>query len=221
MPVNGTIISDVYAERTVLLSALSHYLYCPRRAGLIHLESVWQENVFTVKGRLAHERADEPTTRIENGVRIERALPLWSERYGLRGTADVVEFHPDGTVAPVEYKSGKRRDALNNEVQLCAQALCLEEMLGVTVASGAIYFPAPRRRTIVPFDDTLRDETRATIAAVREMLHGAGPLPSPVNDKRCPNCSLNDACVPAVVHAAREAYQARSLYTPRPLEPAL
>jgi CRISPR-associated exonuclease Cas4 len=162
--------SEVYGERIVLLSALSHYLYCPRRAGLIHLESVWEENVFTVKGRNAHERADTPTTRIENGIRIERALPLWSERYGLSGTADVVEFHPDGSVFPVEYKSGKRRESRNNDVQLCAQALCLEEMLGISVPSGAVYFLDTRRRRDVPLDAALRDETIATITTLREML---------------------------------------------------
>jgi CRISPR-associated protein Cas4 len=204
----------------VLLSALSHYLYCPRRAGLIHLESVWEENVFTVRGRLAHERADEATTRTENGVRVERALPLWSERHGLSGTADVVEFYPDGAVIPVEYKSGKRRDQANHHVQLCAQALCLEEMLGITIPEGALYFPATRRRQSLAFDHALRSETIATIARLRALLQAAGPLPPPVNDRRCPNCSLNDACVPAVVHAAREARLAQTLFPPRDTPPA-
>jgi CRISPR-associated exonuclease Cas4 len=207
--------SEVADPAPVLLSALSHYLYCPRRAGLIHLESVWQENVFTVRGRLSHERADEATTRVEDGVRVERALPLWSERYGLSGTADVVEFHPDGSVAPVEYKSGKRTGQANNHVQLCAQALCLEEMLGVPVPVGYLYYPATRRREAVAFDDVLRDETIATIATLRTLLAGDRPLPPPVNDRRCPNCSLNDACVPAVIHAARESRMAAELFTAR------
>lgn len=210
-------VSEVSGQAPVLLSALSHYLYCPRRAGLIHLESVWEENVFTVRGQLAHERADTAVTRTENGVQIERALPLWSERHGLSGTADVVEFHPDGSVMPVEYKSGKRRESLNNDVQLCAQALCLEEMLGVTISTGAVYFLETRRRRVVSLDDTLRMETIATIARLRQMLGDTGALPAPVNDKRCPACSLNDACVPAVIHAAREANLARALFVPTEL----
>lgn len=212
------VITEVSGPYPMLLSALNHYLYCPRRAGLIHLESVWEENVFTVRGRLSHERADEPVTRTENGIRIERALPLWSERYGLSGTADVVEFHFDGAVVPVEYKSGKRRGQVNNHVQLCAQALCLEEMLHVDVPHGALYFPATRRREMVDLHEDLRRETIAAIASLRVMLNEAGPLPPPVNDRRCPNCSLSDACVPSVIHAVRASQLGKRLFLPAALD---
>src|ERR671921_686889 len=120
-------------EDIVLISALEHYSYCPRQCALIHVERVFDENVFTLRGRRAHERADAPNTTGENGVRIERALPLWSDELGLNGRADVVEFPADGGIVPVEYKHGPRRERKHDDLQLCAQALCLEEMLGARV----------------------------------------------------------------------------------------
>jgi CRISPR-associated exonuclease Cas4 len=200
-------------DEIVLISALEHYSYCPRQCGLIHVERVFDENVFTLCGRHAHERADLPLTTMENGVRIERALPLWSDEWGLLGKGDVVEFHPDGRVSPVEYKHGARRERRHDDLQLCAQALCLEEMLGVCVAAGAIYSVQTRRRREVVFDERLRAETAECIAQVRAMLRDTGPLPPAVNDKRCPKCSLIDACVPATVVAAREKRLAMELYT--------
>jgi CRISPR-associated exonuclease Cas4 len=185
----------------VMISALEHYSYCPRQCGLIHVEQIFDENVFTLKGRQAHERADEPNTRWEEGVRIERALPLWSDRLGLTGRADVVEFHPDGSVIPVEYKHGPRRQHRHDDVQVCAQALCLEEMLGRPVPRGAVYAHSSRRRREVRLDRALREQTEALVAAIRA-LRRTGRLPPPVNDARCPNCSLIDACVPAAVEGA-------------------
>jgi CRISPR-associated exonuclease Cas4 len=185
----------------VMISAIEHYSYCPRQCGLIHLEDVFHENVFTLRGRAAHERAHEATTRAEAGVRVERALPLWSDRLGLTGIADVVEFHPDGRVFPVEYKHGMRRKNVHDELQLCAQALCLEEMLGVAVPAGAIYSHGSRRRREVALGAGLRQETVRVVVAIREMRR-TGRMPPPVNDARCPQCSLIDACVPAAVAAA-------------------
>lgn len=211
-------------EDLVLVSALEHYSYCPRQCALIHVERIFDENVFTLRGRRAHQRADQPLSRSENGVRVERALPLWSDRYGLIGKADVVEFHEgggdeDGTgVVPVEYKHGPRRERRHDDLQLCAQALCLEEMLGVPVVSGAIYSIQTKRRRDVEFDAALRADTIATIASVREMQRSIGPLPPAANDARCPRCSLFDACVPATVVAAREARLAKALFVPVPFE---
>lgn len=189
-----------------MISALAHYAYCPRRCGLIHLEDVFHENVFTLRGRQAHDRAHEPTSRNEEGVRVERALPLWSERLGLTGTADIVELHPNGRVVPVEYKHGASRgqgaDAAS--IQLCAQGLCLEEMMGVVVDQGAIYVHSTRRRREVHLDADLRALTLRAVSEVRGML-SAGNLPPPVNDRRCPNCSLIDACIPAAVARAANA----------------
>lgn len=192
-------------DETVLISALEHFSYCPRQCALIHVERVFDENVFTLRGRFAHERADQTLTTWENGVRMERALPLWSDMWGLVGRGDVVEFHPDGRVVPVEYKNGPRRERRHDDVQLCAQALCLEEMIGVAVARGAVYSLQTRRRREVVFSDALREYTAEVIARTRALLRAVGPLPPALNDKRCPPCSLLDACVPATVVAGREA----------------
>lgn len=195
----------------VMISALEHYSYCPRQCGLIHVEQIFDENVFTLRGRAAHERTHEPISRIENGVRVERSLPLWSDRLGLTGAADVVEFHPDGRVYPVEYKHGAVQPHVHDELQLCAQALCLEEMLGTTVERGAIYSHQRRRRREVLLDSDLRDLTLDAIASVRAMQR-SGRLPPPANDRRCPRCSLIDACLPganrlAAQRAARDVWR--------------
>jgi CRISPR-associated exonuclease Cas4 len=202
-------------EEIVMVSAIEHYSYCPRQCALIHVEQIFQENVFTLRGRRAHERADQAISTVQDGVRIERALPLWSDRYGLSGRADVVEFHPDGRIVPVEYKQGARRGVRrHDDVQLCAQALCLEEMLGTDVTEGTVFYDKTKRRRVVRFTQDLRDETVAIIASVREMQQSRRPLPPATNDARCPNCSLFDACVPATVVAAREARLAKLLYVP-------
>ncbi len=203
-------------EDVVLLSALEHYSYCPRQCALIHVERVYDENVFTLRGKHAHERADEALATRENGVRRERALPLWSDTWGLQGRGDVVEFHADGSVIPIEYKHGARRERKHDDVQLCAQALCLEEMLGAPVLQGAIYSLQTRRRRDVDLNELLRRETQDIIAQVRAMQRSSGPLPPAVNDKRCPRCSLLDACVPATVVAARQARLSTQLYVLAP-----
>lgn len=208
-------------EDVVLLSALEHYSYCPRQCALIHVERVFEENVFTLRGRHAHERADEALTTRERGVRLERALPLWSEVWGLLGKGDVVEFHDDGRVVPVEYKHGERRERRHDDVQLCAQALCLEEMLGMAVVQGAIYSLQTHRRRDVDLNAALRGQTQDIVAQVRAMQQSCGPLPPAVNDKRCPRCSLLDACVPATVVAARQFRLGAQLFLLAPEAPAL
>ena len=209
----------MYSEDdVVLVSAVEHFSYCPRQCALIHVESIFDENVFTLRGRQAHERVDQPEARTEAGVRVERALPIWSNRYGLFGKADAVEMHADGRVIPVEYKHGPRRLRIHDDVQLCAQALCLEEMLGVAVQEGAIYSIQTRRRRTVPMDDALRRETLDTIDGVRQLLRQPTPLPPALNDDRCPKCSLLDACLPASVVAGRQRRLLADLYIPPPLE---
>ncbi len=132
------------------LSALQHWAYCPRQCALIHLEQVFEENLFTQRGQALHKRVDDPGYEIRDGLRVERALPLFSDRLGLVGKADVVEFLPHGTPYPVKYKQGsrhKRADiAACDDLQLAAQALCLEEMFGRVVSEGALYYAASRRR---------------------------------------------------------------------------
>lgn len=182
----------------VPISALEHYSYCPRQCALIHVEQTFDDNLYTLRGRLVHRRVHEGEEDTPHGVRVLRSIPLWSERLGLHGKADVVELRPEGPY-PVEYKSGRRRGR-HADIQLCAQALCLEEMLGVSVPRGAIYYASMRRRHEVVFDKQLREQTVAAIEAVRQMLQRQ-ELPDAPNDKRCPNCSLIHACLPGVVSA--------------------
>ncbi len=179
------------------ISALNHFAYCPRRCALVHVEQVWDENLYTLRGRMLHERADEPGGVREEGIRVERGLPLWSTRLGLTGKADVVEFH--GAVPyPIEYKSGPRRQYENDDLQLCAQGLCLEEMTGKEVPRGAIYHYSSRRRREVIFTDVLRTHVAEAVEAIRRML-AESRLPPPVNDARCRHCSLVKSCLPSVV----------------------
>ncbi len=142
-------------DQLVMISALEHWSYCPRQCGLIHLEQTFDENLYTLRGRHLHERVDRPLGETQHDVRVERAVPLWSDRLGLIGKADVVEFHAE-TPYPIEYKHGKRRRWGHDDLQLCAQALCLEEMTGRQVPEGAIFYGGSRRRKPVVFDDALR-----------------------------------------------------------------
>lgn len=189
--------SDTSYDDPILVSAITHYGYCPRRCGLVHVDHVFEENVYTQRGMMAHERVDQPVDDHRHGVTVERALPIWSERYGLQGRADVVEFHPDGSVYPVEYKVDSRRASAHDDLQLCAQAVCLEEMLGRPVTYGAVYSGTSRQRREVEFTEALRERTLAAVGAIRSML-SSGILPPPVDDARCPNCSLVHACMPSV-----------------------
>ena len=179
----------------IALSALQHWVYCPRQAALIHLDGAWSDNPFTRRGTLLHERADTPGRDQRDDVRVERGLPLFSRRLNLAGRADTVEFHPDGKVVPVEYKSGPRHARLADDVQLAAQALCLEEMTGCTVPEGAVYHAPQRRRRRVTMTQDLRARTERVAGELAQML-AAGKLPPPVNDARCANCSLRGLCLP-------------------------
>jgi CRISPR-associated exonuclease Cas4 len=195
------------------LSAIQHYSYCPRQWGLIHLEQEFAENVFTMRGNAAHALVDDHGIRQEKGARVERALPLYSLGWNLVGKADLVEFHPDGTVYPVEYKHGPKRAKRHDELQLAAQAVCLEEMLGKPVPLGAIYHVTSKRRREVVIDDTLRQHLREALAAIRDW-EARATLPPPVNDDRCRNCSLIEICQPAALVACQQGHTADSLYTP-------
>jgi CRISPR-associated exonuclease Cas4 len=179
----------------VPISAIEHFSYCPRQCALIHVEQVFEENVFTILGHIAHERVDAAGDSVPRGVRVERGLLLWSEKLGLRGRADVVEFRREGPY-PVEYKAGQRHGR-HADLQLCAQALCLEEMLGQPVPRGAVFYHATRRRHEIAFDARLREATIAAVNAIRAMLRSQTLPPAP-NDARCPNCSLINVCLPSV-----------------------
>ncbi len=187
----------------VSISALNQYVFCPRRCALMHVEGIWRDNEHTVIGSLLHDHADEPGYEAGDGVTLLRALPLYSERYGLTGKADIVELH-DGEPIPVEYKKGKRRRFENDDIQLCAQAFCLEEMFACEVSRGFIYHAASRRRREVIFDWRLREETAATIKAVRKML-AAGHVPAAELKPRCDGCSLRGVCMPELTGVAASA----------------
>lgn len=182
----------------IAISALQHWSYCPRQCALIHVEQVFSENLFTSRGRAVHALVDQPGVERDGTVRIERAMPLWNDRLGLAGKADLVEFAGDGSAYPVEYKHGPRRASRHDELQLAAQAMCLEEMTGKPVPAGAIFHFSSRRRREVLIDEGLRAEVVSAITAVRAML-AAPALPPPANDKRCRNCSLTELCQPAVL----------------------
>jgi CRISPR-associated exonuclease Cas4 len=185
-------------EREIFpLSALNHFLFCSRRAALIHIEGIFVANVYTLIGDLAHEHADLPGYEVAKGVTLLRALPVWSERLGLSGKCDIVERHPGGNVVPVEYKKSKRRAFENDDVQLCAQALCLEEMFQAGIAQGAIFHAASKRRREVAFTSDLRDRTEA---AIRELhtLFASGRVPPAVFKPACEGCSLKPVCLPEI-----------------------
>ncbi|WP_300718731.1 CRISPR-associated protein Cas4 [uncultured Desulfovibrio sp.] len=183
----------------ILLSALQHYAVCPRQCALIHMEQVWAENELTAAGRLLHESVHSGETRTRDGVRIVTALELRSARLGLRGRSDAVELHRDGRQwrpYPVEYKKGSPHgDCPADSIQLCGQALCLEEMFHTNIPEGALYYGTPHRRTVVRFTSGLREKTEQTVAAVREMLAG-GLLPPAQKGAVCASCSLAGHCMP-------------------------
>jgi CRISPR-associated exonuclease Cas4 len=195
------------------LSALNHWAYCPRRCGLIHMEGEFTDNIHTSRGNAEHERVDRAAhVTGKAGARVEYALPVWSDRLGLIGKCDVVEFWPDGTVFPVEYKHGPKRKWLNDDLQLAAQAMCLEDMLGRAVPRGAIYHASSHRRREVAITPVLREKVIETAEAIRAML-AAGRLPPPVNDARCRECSLKEICQPeAMAERSRLAQLVAGLY---------
>lgn len=200
------------------LSALQHWCYCQRQCALIHIEQAFEENLYTLRGQAVHQRVDDPEVEIRAGMRVVRALPVWSDRLTLIGKADVVEFFPDGTPYPVEYKHGNRRKskciAACDDIQLAAQALCLEEMTGHTVPEGALFYASSKRRRIVLITAALRAEVEQAAASVRALL-AEGSMPPPLNDERCRACSLVHLCQPEALSAhAAQAEERRSLFDP-------
>lgn len=177
------------------ISALQHWRYCPRQCAHIHVEQAFDDNVHTARGNAVHATVDQVGEAARGGFRTVRALPLWSERLGLIGRADVVEFMPDGTPFPVEYKNGRRRRRAFDELQLAAQALCLEEMTGRAVPEGALFYAGSAKRSRVQIDANLRQEVERLVAEVRACF-ASGKMPPPVNDERCAECSLRDRCQP-------------------------
>jgi len=184
----------------IALSALQHYLFCPRQCALIHVEQVWAENALTAEGRIMHEATAAAGHEVRRGVRVATAMPLASSALGASGIADLVELHPTRAGGwqpyPVEYKRGKPKAHRADEVQLCAQAICLEEMFGTTIPEGALFYGTNRRRTEVAIDDELRALTHDIAAAARQMID-EGSTPPPVYKRQtCAKCSLAELCRP-------------------------
>lgn len=190
----------------IAISALQHFAFCERQCALIHIEQMWDENRLTAEGRIMHEHVHEAGEESRGDVRIERGVPLRSLRLGLIGKADVVEFHKveggNWQPYPVEHKRGKPKLEDCDKVQLCAQALCLEEMLGVEAPSGAIFYGRTRHRLDVEFDTALRQATERVTRQAHDLI-GSGKTPKPVYDKKCKSCSLIDQCLPEVFQKER------------------
>lgn len=194
----------MYSEDDFIqLSALQHFIFCRRQCALIHIEQAWSENLFTAEGRVMHEKAHEEQFETCDGVRIERGMPLRSCELGLSGKADVVEFHKVAGMKkwipfPVEYKRGKPKRDDSDKVQLCAQALCLEEMLKMEVSQGALFYGKTKRRFTVCFDEVLRQKTKEAARQLHEFIN-AGATPKPVYAPKCDSCSLIDVCMPKTI----------------------
>jgi CRISPR-associated exonuclease Cas4 len=233
-----------YSDADLLpLSALQHLVYCERQCALIHLDRVWVENRFTAEGRARHERAHEAGTEVRGPLRIARGLPLRSPELGVSGVADVVEFHRVTSVNadhsetgpppqtnpvalagvrgrwrpyPVEYKRGRPKLHRADEIQVCAQAMCLEETLGGYIAEGALFYGKTQRRKVVKFDTLLRDLVRETAQRLHTLVE-SGEVPPPVFEKRkCSECSLVDVCLPEGLAKRRIVwgYIERHLFSP-------
>ncbi|MCU0858909.1 MAG: CRISPR-associated protein Cas4 [Pontiellaceae bacterium] len=219
-----------FADSDLLpLSALQHYVYCPRQCALIHVEQQWSENRFTAEGRAQHDRVDRPEAETRDGVRTEYAVPLRSLRLGLIGKADSIEFHGIQSnfkseisnlkspvrVFPVEHKRGKPKPDHCDWVQLCAQALCLEEMMQIGIPEGAIFYGQPRRRQPVVFTPELRAETEAVAQKLHELILNGKTPPPEYDAKKCSACSLFDICMPQKQQAVFD-YINRMIHEPDP-----
>ena len=212
-------------DEIVMISALQHFVFCQRQCALIHLEQVWTENVLTAEGRLLHDRVDQPKTENRRDLRTATAIRLRSSQLGVTGVMDMLEFHRCETMQddagrivavplppasgywqpfPVEYKRGKPKIHRADEVQLCAQAICLEEMLKVHIAAGALFYGQTRRRKDVAFDSELRALTEAAAQGVHELMQ-SGATPPAVYSKACESCSLIDQCQPKSAGAGKPA----------------
>lgn len=203
----------------IQISALQHYVFCPRQCALIHVEGLWQDNLYTVKGEILHEKVDTDTYETRGTLKTVRGLRIHSSQLGIVGRCDVVEFRKshEGPAAqevmPVEFKSGQPKDDLSDKVQLCAQALCLDEMLGIHVKRGAFFYGRIRRRVVVEIDDGLRAQTESIISAVREIVSKKS-VPAARYMEKCKRCSLESVCMPKAMNEAKLRQYMETLYVP-------
>lgn len=186
-------------DEIISISSLNQYAFCPRRCALLNIEGIWSDNEHTIQGSLLHEQTDKIGYETVGNARLLRALPLFSLKYGLSGKADVVEVRGK-EIIPVEYKKGRRRKFENDEIQLTAQALCLEEMFQTKITRGFIYHAASKKRREVLIDESLRSLTLETLEKVRKLL-AEGKIPPAEFKPRCNGCSLYDICLPRLSDA--------------------
>lgn len=219
-------------DQLVMISALQHLAFCKRQCALIHVEQQWADNRATVLGELLHERVHTESHETRGDVRTARSLRLVSYEYGLVGQSDVVEFHKTGESSgsvrlyrcdgfwspfPVEYKKGKPKKDNVDRVQLCAQAICLEEQMDVTIVEGSLYYGENRKRQLVEFDGSLRRETSELIRELHELID-SGRTPKAKYQKKCDSCSLFDVCQPKWNHVMTRRYFEKILFE-EPFEP--
>jgi CRISPR-associated exonuclease Cas4 len=195
------------AREMIPLSAINQFLFCPRRAALIHVEGIFKDNEHTLRGDIVHEHADLRGYEVVQGVKLLRALPVFSDRLGLSGKCDIVEQRPDQSLFPVEFKVGKRRQWENDDAQLCAQALCLEEMFHVTIPRGAIFHADSKRRREIEFSPELRALTEKTIAELHALLDSTA-IPRAEFREACEECSLYEICLPRVTSQPESLHRA-------------
>ena len=198
----------------IMISALQHYVYCPRQCGLIHVEDAWNENLFTTRGNIMHEKVDTDTYETRRAVKTVRGLRIHSFNYGISGRCDVVEFTKSGkdqVIIPVEYKSGEPKEDISDMVQLCAQVFCLEEMLNTTINTGAFFYEKIRRRNNIEINEKLRSQTKDIIFAVREIVNKK-TVPKSEYSAKCRNCSLLDICQPKAMDGQKLEKYIKGLY---------
>lgn len=204
-------VSSYNEDDLLPLSGIQHFAFCERQWGLIHVESQWVENLRTAQGRVLHQRVDDPYFAESRGdVKVVRSVPLLSKTLGLYGVADVIELHRNTNDASgmryniVEYKRGKPKPDDRDEVQLCAQAICLEEMIGITLDHGYMYYGETKHRHRVDFDDCLREKVKL-LAEKMHLLYTHGITPPAIKGKRCKNCSMTDICLPKLGRSGKKA----------------
>ncbi len=202
-------------EDFIMISALQHYVYCPRQCGLIHVDDVWRENLFTVRGNILHEKVDTDTYETRGTLKTVRGLRIHSAEYGIVGRCDVVEFRESKTgveIMPVEFKAGEPKEDISDKVQLCAQAFCLEEMLNTKVTRGAFFYGKIRRRDVVEINNELRSQTESIIGSVREIV-SKNIVPTADYSAKCRNCSLESICLPKAMNKKKLNSYIKELYT--------
>lgn len=200
------------------ISDLQHFTFCRRQWALLRIEQQWADNVHTVEGELFHRKShDETATERRGDLLITRSMPVFSHTLGVTGKCDVVEFHadPDGIALqgwegrwrpyPIEYKKGKPKPHNADALQLCAQALCLEEMLVCSIPEGSLFYGEPHRRTEVVLDNAIREEVRQALAEMRA-LYQRGYTPRVRRHKGCKQCSVEGLCMPDLFARSADAY---------------